>query len=177
MGYKLIIGMLFLFTPCYFLRTVTGCKNYLYQGCFSWRHDSIHCSVLQNCARHTSLSDLPGFFCPSIIPGNDFRPDILLILPSYCLYVLELTIGYESDLSSNSIRKEEEYRQLIVELRSRYKEIHLVNLPMGAFSVMSRSSTSFLDIMKDLYLGENTRSFVIRRLVTITIRSTNYVFY
>ena len=61
-------------------------------------------------------------------------------------------------------------------LRSQYKEVHFVNLSMGALGVMSNSSTSFLDMMKDLDFDENTRSFIIRRLMAISIRAKYFIF-
>ena len=64
----------------------------------------------------------------------------------------------------------------MLELRSQYKEVHFVNLSMGALGVMSNSSTSFLDMMKDLGFDENTRSFIIRRLMAISIRATYFTF-
>ena len=45
-----------------------------------------------------------------------------------------------------------------------------------ALGVMSNSSTSFLDIMKDLGFDDNTRSFIVRRLMAISIRATYYIF-
>ena len=69
------------------------------------------------------------------------------------------------------IRKEKKYQQLL-ELRSQYKEVHIVNLSKGALGVMSTSSTSFLDMIKDLGFDDNTRSFIVRRLMTISIRAT-----
>ena len=121
------------------------------------------------------FSDLPDYLSPTIIIGDRFRPNLLLILPSNCLYVLELTVGYESNLYSNSIRKEKKYRQLMLELRSQYKEVRFVNLSMGALGVMSNSSSSFLDMMKDLDFDENTRKFIARRLMAISIRATYYI--
>ena len=41
--------------------------------------------------------------------------------------------------------------------------------------MMSKSSTSFLDMMKELDLKENARKFTTRRLMNITIQSTYYV--
>ena len=38
----------------------------------------------------------------------------------------------------------------MLELRSQYKEVRSVDLSMGALGVMSNSSTSFLEMMKDL---------------------------
>ena len=47
---------------------------------------------------------------------------------------------------------------------------------MGALGVMSNSSSSFLDMMKDLDFDENTRKFIVRRLMAISIRATYYFF-
>ena len=122
------------------------------------------------------FSDLPGYLSPCIITGDIFGPDLLLRLPFNCLYVLELAVGFESNLYSNAIRKEKKYQQLMMELRSQYKEVHFVNLSMGALDVMSNSSTSFLDMMKDLGFDDNTKSFIVRRLIAISIRATYYIF-
>ena len=116
------------------------------------------------------------YLSPSIITKDTFKPDLLLVLPSNCLYVLELTVGYESNLYSSSIRKEKKYRQLMLELKSQYKKVHFVNQYMGALGVMNISSTSFLDMMKDLDFDENTRKFIARRLMAISIRATYYIF-
>ena len=72
--------------------------------------------------------------------------------------------------------EKKKYQQVMLELRSQYKEVHFVNLSMGALGVMSKSSTSFLDLMKDLGFDDNTRSFIIRRLMAISIRATYYIF-
>ena len=61
-------------------------------------------------------------------------------------------------------------------LRSQYKEVRFVNLSMGALGVMSNSSSSFLDMMKDLDFDENTKKFIARRLMAISIRAKYYIF-
>ena len=121
------------------------------------------------------FSDLPGNLSPTIISGDSFKLDPV-ILPSHCLYVLQLIIGYKSNLDANLIRKEKKYRQLILELRSQYKDVFVVNLSMGALGVISNSSNSFLDMMKDLSFDENTRKSIVRRLTNIAIRATYYIF-
>ena len=40
-----------------------------------------------------------------IITGDKYRPDMLLLTTENTLYVAELTVGHESDLENNSIRK------------------------------------------------------------------------
>jgi hypothetical protein len=45
--------------------------------------------------------DLPGFLNPSIVTGDEYRPDLLLKTKDNCLYILELTVGYETNLRNN----------------------------------------------------------------------------
>ena len=59
------------------------------------------------------FADLPGFVTPSVITGDSLRPDLLLEVHNKCLYILELTIGYETDLTSNIARKDRKYQDLI----------------------------------------------------------------
>ena len=72
--------------------------------------------------------------------------------------------------------KRKETLVINLELMSQYKEDRLVNLSMGALGVFSNFSTSFLDMMNDLYFDESTRKFIIRRLMTIFIQTTYYIF-
>ncbi len=45
--------------------------------------------------------DRPGFLHPSIVTGIKYRPDLLLTTKDNCLYNLELTVGYETNLRNN----------------------------------------------------------------------------
>ena len=171
-GISLTSECSFSLNPESLLHIVAGCKTYLDQSRFTWHHGSFLHFIAQSFRAVQGIkliSDLPGYLSPSIISGDTFRPVLLLIFPSNCLYVLELTVGYESNLSSNSIRKEKKYRQLMLGLRSTYEEVPFVNLSMGALGVMSNSSASFVDMMKDIDFDESTRKFIIRRLMNISI--------
>ena len=50
-------------------------------------------------------ADLPGFVTPSVVTGDTLRPDLLLAISNKCLYILELTVGFENNLLSNFSRK------------------------------------------------------------------------
>jgi hypothetical protein len=45
--------------------------------------------------------DLPGYKSPSIITGDIYRPDLLLSTSTGTLYIVELTVGFESNLQKN----------------------------------------------------------------------------
>ena len=85
------------------LHVVAGCQSYLDR--FTWRHNSILnflAQTLQSINGYDLFADLPGFRSPSIITGDRFRPDLLLTSSnSSLLYIVELTVGYESNLESN----------------------------------------------------------------------------
>ena len=101
----------FCLRPESLLHVVAGCKTYLNEGRFTWRHDSL-LSVLASslqCLNHcTCYVDLPQYLSPSLITGDDRRPD-MLILTSNTLYVVELSVGFETNLNNNASRKFEKY--------------------------------------------------------------------
>ena len=92
------------------------------QGRFTWRHDSVLKFIAKSLTAVNGklYSDLPEYPNPSIITGDKFRPNLFFILPPDHIYFLELTIGYESNLSSNSLRKKAKYKELVSELQNRY---------------------------------------------------------
>ena len=49
------------------------------------------------------------FISPSVITGDQLRPDLLLAIENKVLYILELTVGFETNLKTNSVRKHEKY--------------------------------------------------------------------
>ena len=78
----------FCLDPEILLRIVAGCKTYLNQGRFAWRHESVLHFITQSFIAVQGIklfSDLTGYLSPSIFNGDTFRPDPLLILPSNCL--------------------------------------------------------------------------------------------
>ena len=82
----------FCLCPKSLLHVVSGCKSYLEDGRYTWRHDSaLHfiASKLQ-CTRNSSLYvDLPGYASLCIITRDQLRPDMLLSIGKTTLYVIE----------------------------------------------------------------------------------------
>jgi hypothetical protein len=79
------------------------CSSNLDEGRFTWRHDSVLnflASTFIAVQNSTLYADIPGFKNPSVITGDSLRPDLLLVTENRCLYILELTVGYESNLQA-----------------------------------------------------------------------------
>ena len=152
--------------PETFLHVVAGCQNYLNR--FTWRHDSILkflARTFQAVSNCKLLVDLPGFESPSIITGDDYRPDFLLTTLDKWLYIVELsqlTVGYESDLENNVNRKKAKYIDLIEQLDKNFSTVKFVNLSMSPLGVFDKECHTFLEMLNDLRLENDTNNIVSR---------------
>ena len=136
-----------------------------------------HLSTLTIMLDHSNLFvDLPGYKSPSIVTGDTFRPDLLLSINSDCLYILELSVGYESNLQTNVDRKRRRYEDLITQQKKQFKSVKFVNLSISSLGVFSKECHSFLDMLNDLGLDKRHQHFAIRKIMSIAIRTTYYIF-
>ena len=85
-------------------------------------------------------ADIPGIQSPSIITGDELRPDLLLKTDNNSLYVLELTNGFETNLVSNSNRKRNKCAPLLSKLKKQFKSVHFVHLSISALGIFSIST-------------------------------------
>ena len=161
------------------LHVVAGCSSYLNQGRYTWRHNS----VLQFIANSLSAIkdiilyvDLPSFNSPSIITGDSQRPDLLITTSDKHLYILELTVGHETNLEKNLLRKQTKYKELFSSNNNDFKNISFINLSISALGIFSKESTTFLDMLADLGFDDKTSKYIIKSISAISIRSTYYIF-
>ena len=54
--------------------------------------------------------DQLGDLSPSILTCESLRPDMLLSIEDKCLYIIELTVGFETNFERNAERKEMKHR-------------------------------------------------------------------
>ena len=76
-----------------------------------------------------------------------------------CLYVIESTVGFESNLNNNAVRKKEKYLNLIKEMGRNYRCVKFVNLPMN--SLLPRMLT-FLDMMNNIGIDKKQQHYIIK---------------
>ncbi|CAB4027714.1 interferon-inducible GTPase 5-like [Paramuricea clavata] len=94
--------------------------------------------------------DLPGFISPSVITGDELRPDLLLTIENKILYILELTVGFETNLKTNSDRSHEKYLTLITDQENIYDEVKFVNVSISSLGVFGESTNTLFDMLHDL---------------------------
>ena len=113
---------------------------------------------------------------PSVVTGDSLRPDQLLEVHDKFLYILELTIGYETNLTSNIARTDRKYQHLIRTLQHHYNNVKFINLSMSTLGVFSSHSVDFTTMLKELFIDDRHLTYIQRKISTITIRSTSYIF-
>ena len=99
--------------------------------------------------------------------SDTLRPDLLLSISSDYLYIFELSVGYESNLLANVIRKRERYKDLTTEQKKYYKFVKFCFL---------KECDAFLDMFNDLRFDDRHRKYCIGKIMSIAIRSTYYIF-
>ena len=110
-------------------------------------------------------ADVNDFLNPSIITGDNYRPHLLFLIQSKCLYVLKLTVGFESNLNNNAVRKKEKYLNLINEMSRNYRCVSFVNLSMSSLGVFSDECSTFFDMMNDIGIDRKQQRYIIKKMI------------
>ena len=158
---------------------VSSCKCYREDGRYTWRRNSVllHISRTLSLLQDSSLyADLPSFPFPSLITGDSLRPDLVLVLNSTAVHLLELTVGFESNLTINSERKSDKYRPLILALQEKHYVVKFINISMSALGMFGTSSDSFSSILKGLHFDTTRQQQIIMKASNIAIRCTYFIF-
>ena len=169
----------FCIRPESLLYIVASCKKYLKEGRYTWRHDSILyflANSFQSIENFSLYVLFPGFISLCALTGDSLRPDLVSVIPDKCLYIPELTDGFERNLRNNSHRKQLKYMVLIREQQKNFNEVRSIYLSMSALGVFDLLSKGFIDTLQDLNFDEATTNYVIRWTMTIAIRTTYYIF-
>ena len=166
-------------SPETLLHIVAGCETYLNEGRFTWRHDSVLnflASTLTAVQNSRLYVDIPGFVNPSVLTGDNLRPDLLLAIENECLYILELTVGFESNLQVNANRKRQKYLDLIEEQKTNYDKVKFINLSLSTLGVFSRSAENFDEMLRSLKLDAQYSKYIKKKIVNMCIRTSYYIF-
>ena len=121
-------------------------------------------------------ADLPSFPSQSLITGDSLRPDLVLVLNNTTVYLLELTVGFESNIKVNSDCKPAKYHPLLTNLRTEYTNINFVNISMSALGIFGTSLDTFLQMTKDLGLNQDLTHHIIMKASNIALRCPYYIY-
>ena len=117
--------------------------------------------------------NIEGYPNPSIITGDEQRPDFAFVEDDNLL-LLELTVGFETNIKKNFDRKATRYQQLLAKLSNKYK-VYYVNLSLGAIGIIGKDSL-IMTAMGNFDLSKETLNFIVNRTINVRIRTTYYIF-
>ena len=152
---------------------------YYYYHYYYYYYDSVLNFIASTlaCVKNSKIYvDLPGFLSPSVLTGDSLRPDLLLKVENKCLYILELTVGFESNLQVNARRKHHKYLGLIKELETAYDKVKFVNLSLSTLGIFSQSVENFDDMLSVSKFDTQDSKFIKRKIMNICIRTSYYIF-
>ena len=87
--------------------------------------------------------------------------------PDNNLYLIELTVAFQTNIGSNSNRKAAKYQPLFHDLNSNYRSIHFIYLSISALGIFESSSDSLMTMMDDFGFDKNSRSQIIKKPSTV----------
>ena len=116
--------------------------------------------------------DIPSFLSPEIVTGTAARPDLLVVDRMSNLFIIELTVGHESNTVANATRYAKKYEHLIndSDLKRSHRKICFVNLVMTAIGIYLKHSEEFFKMLKDLDVDNTAATQISTKLAEICIR-------
>ena len=91
----------------------------------------------------------------------------MLLLNNATVYVLELTVGVESNISLNRDREVSKYHPLIASLQKSYSAVKFVDLSLSALGIYGTSAESFLSMLADSQVHEKTKKNALLKSINI----------
>jgi hypothetical protein len=92
------------------------------------------------------------------------------------LFMWSSSLLYETNLENNVKRKKAKYRELVKQLGENFNEVNFVNLSMSSLGIFAQECSTFLEMLGNVGLDKNYRTYCVRKMMTIAIRSTYYIF-
>ena len=92
------------------------------------------------------------------------------------LYIIELTVGFETNINLNADRKKDKYMQLTRDLSSKYRSVKFSNRSISSLGIFGKSRNSFIAMCNDLNIDKQQLNYGLRKTTTIIIRSSYYIF-
>ena len=103
---------------------------------------------------------------------------MIVIDKSNRMYIIELTVGHESNAESNAKRKAEKCSQLRHDeaLCRSYRSIDFINLVMTTGGVFSKDTRSFFTMLSTLKIDSPLIKYTAVKVTCICIRTSYYIF-
>ena len=99
----------------------------------------------------------------NIISGYEQRPDMIIKINNN-LWILELSVSFETNLEKNRNEKNLRQNTLIQRLKTTYRKIKFINLSLGAIGFYSKSQDTFSNLFSELEDDKAHSSYVLSKI-------------
>ena len=150
----------------------------LEQGRYTWRHDSILITIIHHFKAIVNedlrlFADCPnsGTVCTSTLFQTS-RPDLVVVVKD-AIYVIELTVPYETNCKKAKRRKEERYKNLRSELIMTCSTFEVITLEVTTLGFVSKDINRFRRLLRTLDLNEER---IVKKCMEVALRTTFYIY-
>ena len=121
-------------------------------------------------------ADFKRFMIRSFITSENNRPDLLFLIQCKCLYILELTAGFESNLKKMHCKKKKKnYTNLVKDMRSNNRCVKWVNLSMSCLGAFFNECSTFLKMMNDICVDKKQQLYLTKKK-NLATSATYFIF-
>ena len=115
--------------------------------------------------------DIEVYMNPSVIKTEN----IIVTENESTIFVLELTVGFETNIDLNTKRKAKKYKEMLKSLENDFEKVNFVNLSMGALCIVGAYSC-VTNMLKALGFQQREIAYLIKKIMCCCIRGRYYVF-
>ena len=91
------------------------------------------------------------------------------------IFVLELTVGFETNIDLNTKQKANKYKEMLKSLENIFEKVNFINLSMPALGIVGVHS-NISSMLKALGFQQQKIAYLIKKIMCCSIRGTCYVF-
>ena len=101
---------------------------------------------------------------------------MLIVRTDGTLYLVDITVCYETNMPKNAQIKSIRYETTIEHLKSSFTCIRFVNPVVSALGVFYKDSKTLITMFEDFKITRQEHAYIIRKISNIAIRTSYYIF-
>ena len=156
-----------------------SCNVHLNEGRYNYRHNSVLLNLVKSITETEGIviyADLEGYKNPGIVTGDEYRPDLVVIKDTKEVFLVELTVGFETNIEKNSENKANRYENLLETLKLSFEKVAYVNLSMGALGIYGKSCHNFKKNLVNLGQNASEIDYNLYKITNVCIRTSYFLF-
>ena len=101
---------------------------------------------------------------------------MLIVRPDGTLYLVELTVCYETNMPKNAQIKSNHDETTIEHFKSSFTRVKFVNVVVSSLGIVYKDGKTLILMFEDFRITRQEHAYIIRKVSNITIRTSYYIF-